>query len=82
MDTIGRLANAFWVLVVGAVVLYAFFAVMGAISPTDLVWLTVVVGVLAIVAVVHFVRVRRALQDHRHDETARELHGWRERRGF
>ena len=37
---------------------------------------------LGVLAVVHFVRVRRALSDHRHDEMARSLHGWRERRGF
>jgi membrane protein YdbS with pleckstrin-like domain len=82
METVGRLSNLFWALVVGAVALYAFFAVMGAISPVELVWLTVLVAVLGVLAAVHFIRVRRALRDHRHDEMARALHGWRERRGF
>jgi fatty acid desaturase len=82
MGTMGRLANAFWVLALGAIVLYAFFAVMGAISPTDLIWLTVLIGVLAALTVGHFIRVRRALSSHHHDEMARDLHGWRERRGF
>jgi hypothetical protein len=82
METVGRLSNLFWALVIGAVALYGFFAVLGAISLTDLVWLTVLIGVLGILAVVHFVRVRRALSDHRHDEMARSLHGWREHRGF
>jgi hypothetical protein len=82
METVGRLSNVFWVLVIGAVVLYAFFAVLGAISLTDLVWLTVLIGTLGILAVVHFIRVRRTLRDHRDDAMARELHSWRERRGF
>jgi len=82
IETVGRLSNLFWVLVIGAVVLYAFFAVMGAISFTDLVWLTALIGVLGILAVVHFIRLRRALSDHEHDEMARKLHSWRERRGF
>ena len=82
METVGRLSNVLWVLVIGAVVLYAFFAVMGAISFTDLVWLTALIGVLGILAVVHFIRLRRALSDHERDEMARKLHSWRERRGF
>jgi transporter family-2 protein len=40
------------------------------------------IGVLGILAVVHFIRLRRALSDHEHDEMARKLHSWRERRGF
>jgi hypothetical protein len=82
IETVGRLSNLFWVLVIGAAVLYCFFVVLGAISFTDLVWLTALIGVLGILAVVHFIRVRRALSDHRHDEMARKLHSWRERRGF
>ena len=50
METVGRLSNVLWVLVIGAVV--------------------------------HFIRLRRALSDHEHDEMARKLHSWRERRGF
>ncbi len=82
METVGRLSNVFWALVIGAVALYGFFAVLGAISLADLVWLTVLIGMLGILAAVHFIRVRRALSDHRHDAMARALHGWRERRGF
>ena len=82
MDAIGRLANAFWILAVGAIALYGFFVLMGAISPTDLILLTAQMGILAILAAVHFIRVRRALSDHRHDELARSAHAMRERRGF
>lgn len=82
METIGRLSNVFWTLAIGAVALYAFFAVMGAVSLTHPVWLTVAVAALGVLAAVHLIRIRRALGDHRHDAMARALHSWRERRGF
>ena len=77
-----RLANAFWTLVVGAVALYAFFMAMGAVSPTDLVWLTALVAVLAVLLVVHLARVHRLMSEHGHETEMREVHKWRERRGF
>jgi hypothetical protein len=82
IETVGRLSNVFWTLAIGAVALYAFFVVLGAISLTHPVWLTILIGILGILAAVHLIRVRRALSDHRHDAMARALHGWRERRGF
>jgi membrane protein implicated in regulation of membrane protease activity len=81
-QTIGRITGVVWIFVLGAIVLYGFFVALGAISPSDVTWLTVIVAVLAVVALIHFVRVRRALDDHRHNELARSVHAMRERRGF
>lgn len=72
--------NAFWVLALGAIVIWGFFLTFGAFSLTDPVWLTVTVGVLALLAALHFVRVRKAIDDDQ--ELARRMHMMRERRGF
>ena len=45
-------------------------------------WLTIAMGVLALLATIHFVRVRHAIADGRHEELARSVHAMRERRGF
>lgn len=82
LQRIGRVSGVLWLFVLGAIVLYGFFAALGAISPTESAWLTTLVGVLAVIATIHFVRVRRALDDHRHNELARSVHAMRERRGF
>jgi uncharacterized membrane protein len=79
---VDRLSNAFWTLVVGAIVLYAFFVAMGALSPTDLFWLTGLMLVLAVLLLVHLARMHRLMSEHGHDEQMREVHKWRERRGF
>ena len=82
LQAIGRISGVVWLLVLGAIVIYGFFAALGAIAPAEVAWLTAAVGVLAAFATVHFVRVRHALGDHRHDELARSVHAMRERRGF
>lgn len=72
--------NAFWGIALGVIVLWAFFLLMGAFSPGDPLWLTITMGVLAVLAAIHFVHVRRLLsEDH---ELARQVHMLRERRGF
>jgi hypothetical protein len=65
------------VLVLGAITLFCFFAAIGAFNPGDVVWLTVAVGVLAVLALVHFIRIRRALDEHA-GELARAVHAMRE----
>ena len=76
------LRGAFWILALGLVALWAFFLVMGATSIGDPLWVTLVMGALAIASIVHFVHVRRMLADHAHDDVARRVHMLRERRGF
>ncbi|MGH2992290.1 MAG: hypothetical protein ACRDL1_01995 [Solirubrobacterales bacterium] len=82
MRTLTGLSNVFWVVIVGVVALYAFFIVMGALSPGDQLVLTGIVVVMAAAFVVHLVRVRRAMHDHEHEAEMRELHKMRETRGF
>jgi heme exporter protein D len=82
LKTVGLVTSLFWILTLGAIALFAFFAALGSFSPGEVAWLSVAVGILAIAALIHFLRVRRALGDHRHDELARRVHAMREHRGF
>jgi divalent metal cation (Fe/Co/Zn/Cd) transporter len=82
MKVIGNIAGVFWAICLGAVALFVFFSATGAISPTEVLWLTVGVGVIGMLALIHFLHVRRALGDHRHNDLARRVHAMRERRGF
>jgi membrane protein implicated in regulation of membrane protease activity len=74
--------NAFWGIAVGVIALWAFFLLMGAISASDPLWLTIAMCVLAVLATIHFVHVRRMLSDRDHSDLARRVHMLRERRGF
>jgi hypothetical protein len=72
-----RLAETFWILVLAFIVLFAFFAVLGAFSPGDVVVLTLVVLVLTLAWIIH------AVWDSRHrDPHDRATVRARERRGF
>jgi hypothetical protein len=82
MNPLGALLSLFWAVSVGAVALYLFFLALGAIAADDVAWMSIAAGVLALFAVIHFVRVRRALADHHHEEMALAAHRMRERRGF
>jgi cobalamin biosynthesis protein CobD/CbiB len=80
--TIGKLSGVFWALCVGAVALFAFFLALQAFSPNDVWGLTVAVAIVAVMCLVHFMRVARVLDDHDQDEFRRMVNGFRERRGF
>jgi hypothetical protein len=82
MKVVGNIAGVFWTICLGAVALLVFFAATGAISPTEVLWLTIAVGAIALLALVHFVHVRHALDDPRHGDLARRIHAMRETRGF
>jgi uncharacterized membrane protein (DUF485 family) len=74
----GRAAiDAFWVLAIGVIAAYAFFAALGAFSPGDVIGVTVTVGVLLVLWVVRALLVRRAEAQ----RDPRLVHA-RERRGF
>ncbi len=74
----GRAAiDAFWVLAIGAIAAYAFFAALGAFSPGDVVGVTVAIGVLAALWV-----ARALLAGRRPVERDPRLVHARERRGF
>jgi fatty acid desaturase len=75
--------NFLWALCVGAVALFAFFAVMGGFSPGDVLWLTLIVAFLGFLFVIHQIRVARELDEHDEDDPMiRQVQRIRERRGF
>jgi fatty acid desaturase len=75
--TLATLSETFWVLVLALVVLFAFFVALGAFSPGDVLGLTLVVALLAVLWVAH------AVWESRHrDPHDRAIVRARERRGF
>jgi hypothetical protein len=71
--------EGFWLLAIGTIGVFAFFAALGAFSPGDVVWLTIVVAVLLVLFGIRMIAVRRAgtalmMEDRKSHE--------RERRGF
>jgi fatty acid desaturase len=74
---LATLSETFWILVLAIIVLFAFFLALGAFSPGDVVGVTLVVGVLAVLWIAH------AVWDSRHrDPHDRATIRARERRGF
>jgi membrane protein implicated in regulation of membrane protease activity len=70
--------DAFWVLALGAIGCYVFFVALGAFSPGDVLGITIAVGVLLALWLVH-----AWAQSHRaQDERDPRLTAARERRGF
>jgi fatty acid desaturase len=75
--------NFLWALCVGAVALFAFFAVMGGFAPGDVLWLTLIVALLGVLFVIHQLRVSHELHEHSEDDPMiRQVQRIRERRGF
>jgi hypothetical protein len=74
---LATLADTFWVLVLAALLLFAFFVALGAFAPTDVAGLSLAMGGLALLWVAH------AMWDARH-RTGRDAASIRarERRGF
>ena len=71
------LSETFWVLILGIVVLFAFFVALGAIGPGDVAWLTLAVLALALLWAAHAVWDAR----HRDGRDPAAIRN-RERRGF
>ena len=79
----GRLRLSFWLIAIGAVVLYVFFIVLAAIPPREVAGLSLVMGALAALVVIHNLRVESELADPGGDpRLRRSLNAQRERRGF
>jgi membrane protein implicated in regulation of membrane protease activity len=75
----GRAAiDLFWVLAMGVIAAYVFFAALGAFSPGDVLGVTIAVVVLVLLWVVRAVTSSRRAED---DRDPRLVHA-RERRGF
>lgn len=81
MNVVSRLAILFWVLALAYLGFYAYFLVMG-VSPGELAVFTAIAVILVVMFVVHAFRLRRAMREHGHEEELRDVHRYRERRGF
>jgi hypothetical protein len=80
MESFGRLSGVFWAVCVGVVGLYLFFLALGAYSVGELIAVTIAIGVLMVLLVIHFTRVRRHIEDDL--ELRRKVNAFRETRGF
>jgi fatty acid desaturase len=69
--------ETFWILALAAIALFAFFAALGAFAPGDVIWATVLVGILCVLWVVHAI-----LQDRHRERRDPAVVRARERRGF
>jgi uncharacterized membrane protein YhaH (DUF805 family) len=69
--------ETFWILALAVIALFAFFAALGAFSPMDVLWATILVAVLCVLWIVHAV-----LEDRRRDGRDPAVIRARERRGF
>ena len=78
---LSRMLGPLSVICLGAVSLYIFFAALGAISPGEVIWPTIVVGALAVLAVIRSLYVRHELGEHG-NQAMRSANSLRERRGF
>ncbi len=80
---LGRLSLSFWLVALGAVVLYVFFVALAAIPPHEIAGLSIAMGALAGLIVIHNLRVESELADPGGDPRVRRaLNRQRERRGF
>jgi hypothetical protein len=70
------------VICLGAVAMYVFFAALGGISPSEVLWPTIVVAVLAVLFLIRSLVVRHELGAGGGHTTARAVNSLRERRGF
>ena len=69
--------ETFWILALAVIALFAFFAALGAFSPADVLWATILVVALAVLWIVHAV-----LEGRRRDRRDPAMVRARERRGF
>ena len=69
--------ETFWILALAVIALFAFFAALGAFSPGDAIWLTILVAILCVAWIAHAIHEGR-IRDRRDPNVVRA----RERRGF
>ena len=83
MEVLGRIRLSLWVVVIGAVVLYVFFASLASIPPADIAAVSSIIAALALVFTVRNLRVAGELADPGGDPSLRrDRNKTRERRGF
>jgi hypothetical protein len=83
MKVLGHLTLSFWLLTLGAVVLFVSFVFLASVPLREVLGLTAIVTALAALVTVHNLRVRTELADPGGDpRVRRSLNRQRERRGF
>jgi hypothetical protein len=83
MGVLGSLRLSFWLVVIGTVVLYAFFVILATIPPGEVAAVTAVVVGLSTIFTLRNLRVAAELADRGGDpHLRRTLNKIRERRGF
>jgi len=79
---LSKMLGPVWVVLLGVVVLFGFFALLGLFSPDEVMWLTAAVAALAVLFGIRSLLMRRQLTQHGNQDLFRSLNGLRERRGF
>jgi hypothetical protein len=79
---LSRMLGPLSVICLGVVVMFVFFAMLGGVAPGEVVWPTIVVGVLALLFLVRSLVVRHELGARGSQATLRSVNALRERRGF
>jgi hypothetical protein len=83
MRVVGRLAVPVWLVVIGAIVMYAFFVVVASVSPTRIAVVTAVIAALAVLFAIRSIRIASELSDRGGNPALRRARNRaRERRGF
>jgi hypothetical protein len=79
---LSKMLGPVWIVLVGVVVLFGFFAALGLFSPDEVLWLTVAVAALCLLIGIRSLLMRRQLTQHGNQDLFRSLNVLRERRGF
>ncbi|MGI8460485.1 MAG: hypothetical protein ACR2OC_02445 [Solirubrobacterales bacterium] len=82
MRPLSTATTALMTLAVGLVVLFLFFAALGAFSPAETIVVSIVAAVMTAAFAVHLFRVHHALEGGHGTDLHRSLNMQRERRGF
>jgi hypothetical protein len=83
MRIVGRLAVPLWLVVIGVIVMYAFFVVVASVSPSQIAAVTAVIATLSILFAIRSLRIASELADRGGNPALRRARNRaRERRGF
>lgn len=83
MRILGRLVIPLWLVVIGAIVMYAFFVTVASVPPAQVAGVTIAIVGLTVLFVIRSIRVASELADRGGNPALRRARNRaRERRGF
>jgi hypothetical protein len=83
MRILGRLVIPLWLVVIGAIVMYAFFVTVASVPPAQIAGVTIAIVGLTVLFVIRSIRVASELADRGGNPALRRARNRaRERRGF